>query len=113
MRFHKGLFEFFTIGLSDAFLSDYLTVLKLHSTKQISSKIVPSGVLTHNLQIISPVLYHCAKSLFGLVPTCEVVHGTKESSLQKSPTDSLLTQLAEHGTNDLEVMGLNPTEDNF
>ena len=27
------IFEFFTIGLSDAFLSDYLTVLKLHKTK--------------------------------------------------------------------------------
>ena len=26
-------FGFFTIGLSDAFLSDYLTDLKLHSTK--------------------------------------------------------------------------------
>ena len=25
--------EFFTIGLSDAFLSDYLTDFKLHSTK--------------------------------------------------------------------------------
>ena len=25
--------EFFTIGLSDAFLSDYLTVLKLHIAK--------------------------------------------------------------------------------
>ena len=29
----KNLFEFFTLGLSDAFLSDYLTDLKLHSTK--------------------------------------------------------------------------------
>ena len=28
-----GRFEFFTIDLSDAFLSDYLTDLKLHSTK--------------------------------------------------------------------------------
>ena len=36
--------EFFTIGLSDAFLSDYLTDRKLHSTKQILSKIGPSGV---------------------------------------------------------------------
>ena len=25
--------EFFTLGLSDAFLSDYMTVFKLHSTK--------------------------------------------------------------------------------
>ena len=33
--------EFFTLGLSDAFLSDYLTDLKLHKTKNISSKIAP------------------------------------------------------------------------
>ena len=37
-------------------------------------------------------------------PTCEVVHETKESSLQKFPTDSLLAQLVEHGTDDLEVV---------
>ena len=29
-------------------------------------------------------------------PTCEVVHETKESSLQKSPTDSCLAQLVGH-----------------
>ena len=34
------LIGFFTIGLSDAFLSDYLTDLKLHSTKKFLSKIV-------------------------------------------------------------------------
>ena len=33
-----------------------------------------------------------------------MVHETKESSLQTSPTDSLLAQLAEHGTDDLEVV---------
>ena len=37
-------------------------------------------------------------------PTCEVVHETKESSLQTSPTDSSLAQLVEHGTDDLEVV---------
>ena len=42
-------------------------------------------------------------------PTCKVVHGTKESSLQTSPTDSLLAQLEEHGTDDLEVVSSNPT----
>ena len=36
--------EFFRIGLSDAFLPVYLTDLKLHRTKLISSKIVPSGL---------------------------------------------------------------------
>ena len=41
-------------------------------------------------------------------PTCEVVHGTKESSLQTSPTDSLLAQLVEHRTDDLEVVSSNP-----
>ena len=46
-------------------------------------------------------------------PTCEVVHGTKESSLQKSPTDSSLAQLAEQETDDLEVVGSNPTGGNF
>ena len=46
-------------------------------------------------------------------PTCEVVHGTKESSLQTSPTDFLLAQLVEHGTDDLEVVSSNPTGDNF
>ena len=40
-----------------AFLSDYLTDLKLHRTKSISSKIAPSGVWTHNLRIISLILY--------------------------------------------------------
>ena len=46
-------------------------------------------------------------------PTCEVVHKTKESSLQTSPTDSSLAQLEEHGTDDLEVMSSNPTGDIF
>ena len=31
--YNSGSFGFFMIGLSDAFLSDYLTDLKLHSTK--------------------------------------------------------------------------------
>ena len=42
-------------------------------------------------------------------PTCEVVHKTKESSLQKSPTDSSLAQLAEHGIDDLKGVSSNPT----
>ena len=46
-------------------------------------------------------------------PTCEVVHETKESSLQKSPTDSSLAQLAEHETCDPEVVSSNPTGGNF
>ena len=40
-------------------------------------------------------------------PTCAVVHETKESSLQTSPTDSLLVQLAEHETDDLVVVSSN------
>ena len=46
-------------------------------------------------------------------PTCEVVHETKESSLQTSQPDSSLAQLGEHGTDDLEVVSLNPNGDNF
>ena len=46
-------------------------------------------------------------------PTCEVVYGTKESSLQTSPTDSPLAQLGEHGADDLKVVRSNPTGDNF
>ena len=46
-------------------------------------------------------------------PTCEMVHETKENSLQKSPTDSLLVQLSEQQTNDLEVVSSNPTRGNF
>ena len=46
-------------------------------------------------------------------PTCEVVHETKESSLQTSPTDSSLAQLVEHGTNDTEVVSSNPTGNIF
>ena len=42
-----------------------------------------------------------------------MVHETKESSLQRSRTDSSLAQLAEHGTDDLEVVSSNPTGDNF
>ena len=46
-------------------------------------------------------------------PTCEVAHETKESSFQKSPTDSFLAQLAEHETDDQEVIHSNFTWDNF
>ena len=46
-------------------------------------------------------------------PTHEVVHETKESSLQKSPTDSYPAQLAEHETDDPEVVSSNPTGGNF
>ena len=37
---------------------------------------------------------------------------TKESSFQKSPTDSLLGQLSEHQTDDLEVVSSNPSRGN-
>ena len=72
---------------------------------------------------------NCAKSLFGClceslrpllshallileinkVPTSEMMHETKESSLQKSTTDSSLAQSVVHDTGDQEVMGSNPT----
>ena len=42
-----------------------------------------------------------------------VVHETKESLLQKSPTDSCLAQLVEQETDDQEVVGSNPTGGNF
>ena len=42
-----------------------------------------------------------------------MVHETKESSFQKSPTDFSLAQLGEHETDDLEVVSSNPTGDNF
>ena len=42
-----------------------------------------------------------------------MMHETKESSLQKSPTDSTLAQLAEQETDDQEVAGSNPTGGNF
>ena len=42
-----------------------------------------------------------------------MVHETKQSSLQRSPTDSLLAQLGEQETDDQEVLGSNPTEGNF
>ena len=42
-----------------------------------------------------------------------MVHETKESLLQKSPTDSLLAQLGEQKTDDQEVVGSNPTDYNF
>ena len=51
------LIGFFTIKKPDTFLSDYLADLKLHSTKQILSKIVPSGIWTHNFLITSLMLY--------------------------------------------------------
>ena len=38
-------------------------------------------------------------------PTCEVVHETKLTSEISFPKDSLLAQLAESGTDDLEVVG--------
>ena len=46
-------------------------------------------------------------------PTCEVVLETQESSLQKSPTDFYLAQLARHLTDDLGIVGSNPTGGNF
>ena len=46
-------------------------------------------------------------------PTCEVVHETKESSLQKSSTVSFLAQLSEHETDDKVVVGSNPTGGNL
>ena len=84
---------------------------------------------THNLQIISPThSTDCAKSLFGVPvwikscsidprnkqsPTCEVLHETKENSLQTSPTESCLAQSVEHETDDLEVVGSIPGTGNF
>ena len=41
------------------------------------------------------------------------MHETKESSLQESPTDSSLAQLAEQETDDQEVVGSNPIVGNF
>ena len=41
------------------------------------------------------------------------MHETKESSLQKSPTDCLLTQLGEQETDDQEAVGSNPTGGQF
>ena len=38
-----------------------------------------------------------------------MVHETKESSLHRSPTYSLLAQLAEHKTDDLKVVSSNST----
>ena len=49
-------------------------------------------------------------------PACEVVqvvHETKENSLEKSPTDPLLAQLSEHQTDDQEVVSSNPIRCNF
>ena len=42
-----------------------------------------------------------------------VTHETKENSLQKSPTNSSLAQLAEYKTDDKKVMGSKPTGGNF
>ena len=46
-------------------------------------------------------------------PTCEVVHETKVTSEFSFPTDSLPAQLAECGTDDLEVVGPILGRDNF
>ena len=116
-----GLYTWKHLSFSrHAFVSDYLTDLKLHRTKYIWSKIAPSGIWTHNLQIISLMLCQLNKVTIWLwmwiikafitscssdsrnkkSPTCKVLHETKESSLQKSPTDSSLAQLAKHETDD-------------
>ena len=55
----------------------------------------------------------CIDSRNKQSPTCEVVHETKESSLHRSPTDSLLTQLGEHYSDNPEVVSSNPTGDNY
>ena len=41
-------------------------------------------------------------------PKCEMVHETKLTSEISFSTDSFLAQLAEHGTDDQEVMGSTP-----
>ena len=46
-------------------------------------------------------------------PACEVVHETKLTSEISFPTDSLLAQLAECETDDLEVVGSIPSRGNF
>ena len=46
-------------------------------------------------------------------PTCEVMHETKESSLQQSTTDSSLAQSVQHSTDDLEVVSSIPSRGNF
>ena len=46
-------------------------------------------------------------------PTFEVVHETKLTSEISFPTDSLLAQLAECGTDDLEAVGSIPGIENF
>ena len=46
-------------------------------------------------------------------PTCEVMHETRLTSEISFPTDALLAQLAECGTDDLEVVGSILGRDNF
>ena len=100
-----------------AFLSDYLTDLYTGKSKtKIHKKIVPSGVGTQDLQIISLMLYQLNQVNIQLPawifmafmkpctidsrneqsPTCEVVHETKLTSEISYPTNSCLPQLVEH-----------------
>ena len=120
----QRLIEFFKIRISLR-LSD--------RTKYFFSKIAPSGVWTNNLRIFSLEFSQLSQVTIWLwvwitkalikscsidsrnkqSPTCKVVHKTKESSLQKSPTDSLLAQLADQETDDQELMSWNPTGGQF
>ena len=124
---------FFTIGLTDAFLSDYLTDLKLHIKNYILSNIAHSEVWTHNLWIISLMLHWLClggtcwrflKWTFFCVMhhfTCWTLFISRinRAWLYKDLNDSHpqpksdLAQLREQETDDLEVVSSNPTGGNF
>ena len=69
-------------------------------TLRISVRLSDRSKVTQNKIISSCSIDSRSKK----IQRCEVVHETKESSLQKYPTDSSLAQLAEHVTDDPEVV---------
>ena len=79
-----------------------------------SSVSCSANELCHYLVVIKVFIKSCSiDSRNKQSPTCEVVHETKESSLQTSPTDSPPAQLEEHETDDSEVVSSNSTGGNF
>ena len=123
--------EFFTLGLSDAFLSDYLTVLSYTEQNKIHQKLSPVGFeLTTFRSPVPRSANWASKESVGDVWselyfmhhfTCWTLFISRinRAWLYKGLVDSHpqpisdLAQLIEHGTDDLEVVSSNPTGTNF
>ena len=127
------IFVFFTIGRFDAFLSDYLTDLKLHSTNKFCQKLYPVGFepptswssvfcspnwaskesvgdFWSELSFVFMQHFTCWTLFICKINRAWLYKGLVDSHPQPN---SDLAQLGEQETDDLEVVSSNPTGGNF